>query len=105
MKSRSLSLLAVIALVAPIALFPVSATAAQEPPVASASIPLLAETAGETLPAREALRSDHQFDQEELDELAALESENAELQEQQAGFFGPRLGTIIIVVVLLVVLL
>jgi hypothetical protein len=103
MNRRLLSLLAVIALVAPVALFPVSAMAGQEPPIASASIAPLEETAGET--AREALRSDHPFDQEELEELAALESENAELQEQQAGFFGPRIGTIIIVVVLLVVLL
>jgi hypothetical protein len=103
MNRRLLSLLAVIALVAPVALFPVSAMAGQEPPVASASIPPLEDTAGET--AGEALRSDYRFDEEELEELAALEAENAELQEQQAGFFGPRIGTIIIVVVLLVVLL
>jgi len=102
MNRRLLSLLAVIALVAPIALCPVSATAGQ-PPVASASIPLLEETPG--LTAREALRSERPFNEEELEELAALEAENAELQEQQAGFFGPRIGTIIIIVVLLVVLL
>lgn len=105
MNTRSLCLLAVIVLVAPIVLFPGAATAGQEPSNARTETPVLTETAGDSLAAAEALQSDQLFDQHELEALAAIESENVELQQQKAGFFGPRLGTIIIVVVLLVVLL
>lgn len=105
MKTRSLCLLAVVVLVAPIALFPGAATAGQDPSNARTATPVLTETAGDTLTTVEALQSDQLLDQDELEELAAVESENVELQQQKAGFFGPRLGTIIIVVVLLVVLL
>lgn len=45
------------------------------------------------------------FDEAELAKLAELEAENQALQEQKAGFFGPRIGTIIIIGVALVLLL
>lgn len=105
MKRRLLSLFASIALVSPIAMIPVSATAAQGPSDASAASPVLTQTTGEPLPVPETLQSDPLFDQTELAELAALEAENVELQQQQAGFFGPRIGTIIVIVILLIVLL
>lgn len=105
MKRPSLTLLAVIALASPVAWLSAPATAAQATSVMSAASPVLTVAAGEPFPAAEELRTNQQFDQDELAELAALESENVELQQQKAGFFGPRLGTIIIVIVLLVVLL
>jgi hypothetical protein len=105
MKRPSLSLLAAIALVSPIAALPVSATAGQDRSVASATNPVLTETAGEALATPEALRSDHLFEQDELAELAALEAENVELQQQEAGFFGPRIGTIIVIAIVLILLL
>lgn len=105
MKRPSLSLLAVIALASPVAWLSAPASAAQETPMMGTAAPVLTEATGETFPTAEELRTHQQFDQDELAELAALESENVELQQQKAGFFGPRLGTIIIVIVLLVVLL
>ena len=105
MNTRSLRLLTVIVLVAPIALFPGAAMAGQDLSNARPATPVLTVTAGDSLATAEALQSDQLFDAQELEELAAVESENVELQQQKAGFFGPRLGTIIIVVILLVVLL
>jgi hypothetical protein len=105
MKRRLLSLLAVIALVSPIAFLPAAATAAQDLPAERNAGPASTEAAGETLPTPHALESDQLLDQDELAALAALESENVELQQLEAGFFGPRIGTIIIIVVALIVLL
>lgn len=105
MKKRPPSCLAVIALVFAIALLPVSATAGQGPSDASVPSPVLAETSGEALATADARQSDLRFDQQELDELAALESGNVELQQQEAGFFGPRIGTIIIIAIVLVLVL
>jgi hypothetical protein len=51
------------------------------------------------------LQASHLFDQDELAALAALEAENVDLQQQKAGFFGPRIGTIIVIVLLLVLIL
>lgn len=105
MKSRSLSLLAMIALVAPIALFPVSAMAAQKSSEVSPESHALIQNVGDPPPGPEVLQSDFLFDQDELAELAALESENVDLQQLEAGFFGPRIGTIIVIAILLIVLL
>jgi hypothetical protein len=105
MTRLSLSLFAVIALASPVALLPVSATAAQDPSVSSTAVSVPGETGAEPLPSPAAFQSDQLLSQDELDELDALEAENTELQQQQAGFFGPRIGTIIIIVILLIVLL
>jgi hypothetical protein len=104
MKRRLPTLLAVTAMISCIALVPVTATAGQ---AASAEIEksLLAGPAGEPIPAPQSVAADHLLDEEELAQLQALESENAELQQQKAGFFGPRIGTIIIIAIVLVVLL
>lgn len=105
MKNRVLSLLASISLAAPLALHSLSASAEHETAVVDPATSVLAKSGGEPLPVPETFRSDHLFDQDELAELAALESENAELEQQKAGFFGPRIGTIIIIVIILVLVL
>lgn len=105
MKRRLPSLLAGIALAFPVVSLPVTAAAAQGPSDASVASTFPAETGGDSLATAEVLQSDLRFDQQELDELAALEAENVELQQQEAGFFGPRLGTIIIIAIVLVLVL
>lgn len=105
MKRFSLSLLAGIALAIPVALLPVSGTAAPEPPPATSASPELTAMGEAPRAAQDAHRLAELFDQDELAELAALEAENTELQEQKAGFFGPRIGTIIIIALLLVLIL
>jgi hypothetical protein len=98
MKRLTLSLLASIALAAPLAFHAPSAMASQQPPVAALSN-------GPPALAAAPLRDEHLFEEDEMAALAALELQHAELQEQKAGFFGPRIGTIIIVVLLVVLLL
>ena len=104
MTGKALGLLAPLALSLSLALFPLSVGAGQSAPdsgapqVSTASPANVSPTAG-------AHGAGHRFEQDELDELAALEAENTELQEQTAGFFGPRVGTVIIIAILLVVLL
>jgi hypothetical protein len=105
MKNPTLSLLAAIALASPLALHSVPATAAQELRVADPAITLAARTFGEPAPMPEGLQPGALLDQDELAAFAALEAEHAELQQQQAGFFGPRIGTILIIVLLVVLLL
>lgn len=104
MTRRWISLLVASIWLLPFALLPVSATAGQTHPGSTAS-PVPMEIVDHPVPTPQVLQSEHLFDQQELDELAALEAENAELQEQTAGFFGPRVGTVIIIAILLIVLL
>lgn len=105
MNRRLLPRLALIALSCPFAWLPVSAAAKDAPAPVNAADVIVAEHAGEALPAPEALASDQWISEDELAELAALEAENAELQEQQAGFFGPRIGTLIVIAIILILVL
>ena len=102
MKPSSLSPFAVAALLSSLALFSMSA-AAEQPINAASAAPTEAVEKNTSIP--EGSQPNPFFDPDELAELATLESENAALEEQKAGFFGPRLGTIIIIGVLLILLL
>lgn len=105
MKRLTLSLLAGIALAAPLALNSPSAMASPEtPPAHTAKTPVTVSDT-QPVPAPAPLQDNHLFDEEEMAALAALELEHAELQEQKAGFFGPSVGTVIIVALLVVLLL
>lgn len=105
MNRRLLSRLALIALFCPLAWLPASAAAKEAPPPVNAADVVVAELAGETLSAPEAAASDQRISEDELAALAALEAENADLQEQQAGFFGPRIGTLIVIAIILILVL
>lgn len=94
------TLIAVITLLVPLALFSTSANAEQE-----ASSTIAVDNSVIQQVAEDPAQAEQIFDQAELAELAELEAENLALQEQRAGFFGPRIGTIIIIGVALVLLL
>lgn len=105
MKNKTLSLLAAISLASPLALHSFSAAAEHEPSIVNPAAPVVTENRGEPIPTTDALQVDQFFDPHELAELAALESEHGELAEQKAGFFGPRIGTIIVIVIILILVL
>jgi hypothetical protein len=105
MKRTPLSLLASMVLTTFLALPSPAAAAAQSSPAANPTAAPVAKPAGDLVTVPEAIESHYLFDEDEMAELAALESENVELQQQTAGFFGPRIGTVLIIVLLLVLLL
>jgi hypothetical protein len=105
-KKISRFMVASISLAFSLAFASSSATAALEPPAAAPASVVDASFAAEPFAAPDALRSNRLFDQEELAELAALESRHTELQEQRgAGVLGGTASTILVVVLVLVLLL
>jgi hypothetical protein len=105
MKKKTLSLLAAISLASPLALHSLYAAAEHETSIVNPAASVVTETRGELIPTPDGLQVDPLFDPHELAELAALESEHGELAEQKAGFFGPRIGTLIVIAIILILVL
>jgi len=111
MRKAYLTFIALITLLVPFTLFATASVNAEQeafPRTADSTADSTAVTVnGTAIPQSDAepAQAEQMFDPTELAELAELEADNPELQQQTAGFFGPRLGTIIIIGVVLVLLL